>query len=105
MAGCICSLAHHLCIENSLAKNARVTVMHFFRHMVEVKLISTVHNSADSVFYLLHTINFDFKPRYTPFTVGCQQFPLCLVYTMTFNSCQGLTLDLVVLDIQIAVFA
>ncbi|KAI5791442.1 ATP-dependent DNA helicase PIF1, partial [Pyronema domesticum] len=38
-------------------------------------------------------------------TIRCRQFPLCLAHAMIFNSCQGLTLDRVMLDIRIPVFA
>ena len=38
-------------------------------------------------------------------TVQRRQFPLRLAYAATFNSCQGLTLDRVVLDLTKPVFA
>lgn len=48
---------------------------------------------------------FEFKPQRVNWTVQRRQFPLRLAYATTFNSCQGLTLDRVVLDLTMPVFA
>src|SRR5437764_6315201 len=55
--------------------------------------------------YPLPRINFEFQPRFCPWTVQRRQFPLRLAYATTFNSCQGLTLDGAILDIRVPVFA
>jgi hypothetical protein len=46
-----------------------------------------------------------FQPARCPWTIERRQFPLRLAYATTFNSCQGLTLDRVVLDLRTDVFA
>ena len=50
-------------------------------------------------------INFSFQSARCPWTVDRRQFPLRLAYAITFNSCQGLTLDRVVLNLRSDVFA
>ncbi|KAN0066774.1 PIF1-like helicase domain containing protein [Elaphomyces granulatus] len=83
--GCIASIMRNLSIEDGLVKNARVQV-------------------TMPTFYLPR-ITFEFGPRNTNWTVKRRQFPLRLAYATTFNSCQGLTLDRVVLDLTKPVFA
>jgi hypothetical protein len=59
----------------------------------------------DDRFFYFPRISFDFQPHQTSWTVERRQFSLRLAYAITFNSCQGLTLDKVVLDLTIPVFA
>ncbi|KAG2000981.1 hypothetical protein GB937_010641 [Aspergillus fischeri] len=56
------------------------------------------------IFCLPH-ITFEFQPHRANWTVQRHQFPLQLAYATTFNSCQGLTLDHVMLDLTMPVFA
>ncbi|OOQ86332.1 hypothetical protein PEBR_21927 [Penicillium brasilianum] len=86
--GCIASIMRNLCTEKGLAKN-------------QLKPIS---EPAHLTFYLPR-ITFEFKPQRANWTVQRRQFPLRLAYATTFNSCQGLTLDRVVLDLTVPVFA
>jgi hypothetical protein len=44
------------------------------------------------------------SPPHASWTVHRLQFPLRLAYAMTFNGCQGLTLDKTVLDLCCEVF-
>ncbi|KAF7133746.1 hypothetical protein CNMCM5793_005100 [Aspergillus hiratsukae] len=55
--------------------------------------------------FCLPRITFEFRPHRANWTVQRRQFPLRLAYATTFNSCQGLTLDRVVLDLTMPVFA
>jgi hypothetical protein len=60
---------------------------------------------ADMPTFFLPRISFEFELRHSNWTVQRRQFPLQLAYATTFNSCQGLTLDRVVLDLTKPVFA
>ena len=73
-------------------------------HIVQVELLYDWSSTTNCLFYL-PWINFDFQPQQTSWTVEWCQFPLWLAYATTFNSCQGLTLDRVVLDLTSPVFA
>ena len=66
---------------------------------------SNLSSTSDDNVFLLPRINFEFKPRHANWTVQRRQFPLRLAYASTLNSCQGLTLDRVVLDLTRPVFA
>ena len=103
--GAICSVMRNLCIEKGLVKNVRVRVAELHRHIVRVELLRDQSISIDDRFFYLPRISFEFQPRQTSWTVERRQFPLRLAYATTFNSCQGLTLDKVVLDLTTPVFA
>lgn len=104
---CIASIMRNLCVEKGLVKNVRIQVVNLLSNVVEVQLLQQLHpmsEPADSTFYLPR-ITFEFKPQRANWTVQRRQFPLRLAYATTFNSCQGLTLDRVVLDLTMPVFA
>lgn len=88
-----------------LVKNARVRILELHRHIVRVELLHSATPLTDDRCFYLPRINFDFHPQHTSWTVERSQFPLRLAYATTFNSCQGLTLDKVVLDLTNPVFA
>jgi hypothetical protein len=93
-------------IEKGLVKNARVIIWAMHDHLVEIELLNKrIIMSEAEQFVCLPRINFEFKPKFTNWTVHRRQFPLRLAYATTFNSCQGLTLDRVVLDLRSPVFA
>jgi hypothetical protein len=105
--GCIASIMRNLSIEKGLVKNARIQVIRLSDNIVEVQLLqqnSALTESEMPTFYLPR-ITFEFQPPRTNWTVQRRQFPLRLAYATTFNSCQGLTLDRVVLDLTMPVFA
>ena len=103
--GCLCSIMRNLSIDNGLVKNARVIVTKLNYFTVEVKTLPSVVNNFTSQLFCLPRINFEFQPSHCPWTVQRRHFPLRLAYATTFNSCQGLTLDKMVLDLRIPVFA
>jgi len=72
--------------------------------MVEVQLLDDFFGREETNF-CLPRINFEFRPRFTPWSVERRQIPLRLAYATTFNSCQGLTLDRIVIDLRTSVFA
>jgi hypothetical protein len=104
---CIASIMRNLCVEKGLVKNVRIQVVNLLSNVIEVQLLQQLHTISepvDSTFYLPR-ITFEFKPQRANWTVQRRQFPLRLAYATTFNSCQGLTLDRVVLDLTMPVFA
>ncbi|RPA70716.1 hypothetical protein BJ508DRAFT_219073 [Ascobolus immersus RN42] len=93
---CVSTIMRNLSIEKGLVKNARVIVS-------LVKGLN--HNQADTNWLLIPRIFFDFTPSLVPWTIERRQFPLRLAYAVTYNSCQGLTLDCVALDVRVNPFA
>jgi len=111
--GCIASIMRNLSIEDGLVKNARVQVVSLHPNVIQVRLLRQAGmrpqlpgtRQADMPTFFLPRISFEFEPRNSNWTVQRRQFPLRLAYATTFNSCQGLTLDRVVLDLTKPVFA
>jgi hypothetical protein len=105
--GCIASIMRNLSIEKGLVKNARVQIIRLLTNVVEVQLLhqNPALSEAEMPTFYLPRITFEFQPRRTNWTIQRRQFPLRLAYATTFNSCQGLTLDRVVLDLTMPVFA
>ena len=103
----ICCLMRNMSIKEGLVKNARVVVVEMATHHIKVALIRSGTNDITNTDYhfCLPRIIFYFSPPNTSWTVERKQFPLRLAYATTFNSCQGLTLDRVVLDMTVPVFS
>src|SRR6184192_33332 len=95
----------NLSIDHGLVKNVRVIVRRMLRHTIEVETLPNETNDFQTGCYPLPRINFEFQPRFCPWTIRRRQFPLRLAYATTFNSCQGLTLDRAILDTRVPVFA
>jgi hypothetical protein len=104
-AGSLAVLMRNFSIKDGLVKNARVLVRTIRRNYVEVSLIRQLNGLTTLRNFCLPRINFEFRPPNTNFTVRRKQFPLRLAYATTFNSCQGMTLDKVVIDLRTEVFA
>jgi hypothetical protein len=98
-------------MEKGLVKNARVQVMGLLPNVVQVRLLPQGQGQGQSIHavepetFCLPRLTFEFRPPRANWTVQRRQFPLRLAYATTFNSCQGLTLDQVVLDLTMPVFA
>jgi hypothetical protein len=103
--GAICVLIRNLSIAKGLVKNARVVIKSLRRNYVEVTLLSKNRFTPHIQNYCIPRITFEFRPHNANFSIYRKQFPLRLAYATTFNSCQGLTLDRVVLDLRTEVFA
>ncbi|KAH6982409.1 hypothetical protein EDB80DRAFT_529380, partial [Ilyonectria destructans] len=95
--GAVCALMRNLFIDKGLVKNARIRILHLGRRLIYIQVLRTPTIRREDVEFYLPRISFDFQPRMTNWTVQRRQFPLRLAYATTFNSCQGLTLDRVVL--------
>ncbi|CAG8835143.1 13400_t:CDS:1, partial [Racocetra persica] len=103
--GAICSVMRNISINKGLVKNARVVITRLGKRLVEVTVLMNDNTNNISETHILPRINFYFQPDYCSWTVYRKQFPLRLAYATTFNSCQGLTLDRVVIDLRTHVFA
>ena len=95
----------NLSLKKGLVKNKRVVVVATCARYIEVRLLDSGGTSRSSNTYLIPRIFFDFCPPFVSYTIRRKQFPLHLAYATTFNSCQGLTFDKVVIDSQCDVFA
>ena len=93
----------NLSIKKGLVKNKRVIVMATRARYIEVQLLDSGPSGGST--HLIPQIFFDFRLPYVSYTIRQKQFPLCLAYATTFNSCQGLTFDKVVIDGRCDVFA
>jgi hypothetical protein len=101
--GAICSLMRNLSPALGLVKNKRVVVGAPHSRFIEVRVLDPGHHPCQT--HCIPRINFDFRPPYMSYTIRRKQFPLNLAYATTFNSCQGLTFDKVVIDGRCDVFA
>lgn len=95
--GCIYSLARNLSLKKVLVKNTRVVVRALHQYSVEIEVSTSQDGELHDHMFCLQGINFDFRPGFSPWIVR-RQFPLQLAYATTFSSCQGLTLDRIVVD-------
>jgi hypothetical protein len=77
------------------SRTAKVVIKHLHEKVIEIRLINST--SEPRTFCIPH-ITFGFQHVSCPRTIQCRQFPLRLAYATTCNSCQGLTLNRVVLD-------
>jgi hypothetical protein len=101
--GAVCSIMRNLSSAKGLVKNQRVVIVRITARYIEVRLLNRGHRPDTT--HCIPRIMFDFRPSYVSYTVRRRQFPLRLAYSTTFNSCQGLTFDSVVIDGRTDVFA
>lgn len=101
--GAICCLMQNLCVSKGLVKNQRVIIVSAQSRYIEIWLLN--RGSRPDVTHLLPRVIFDFRPPFVSYTIRRKQFPLRLAYSTTFNSCQGLTFDKVIIDGRTDVFA
>ena len=95
----VCSLMRNLSVEQGLVKSTRVIIEQCEQHSIGVRLL---HNHSTKIY--LPRITFTFTTKACCWSVERRQFLLKPAYATTFNSCQGLTLVRVVLDLSIPVF-
>jgi hypothetical protein len=95
----------NLSLKKGLVKNKRVVVVATRARYIEVRLLDSRGTSRSGNTHLIPRIFFDFRPPFVSYTIRRKQFPLRLAYATTFNSCQGLTFDKVVIDGRCDVFA
>jgi ATP-dependent DNA helicase PIF1 len=100
-------LLRNLSIDRGLVKNARVVVTDFANRVIKVQLLhkyTTAPFSSDNDI-LIPRITFSMELPISGYTLRRKQFPLALSYATTFNSCLGLTLDRVGIDVTHPVFS
>ena len=105
-------LLRNFSVDQQLVKNVRIVVTHIGMRLITVKIIreqSLSSSSSSSIFpipedILIPRISFSHQ-MHSGHTLFRQQFPLAPAYATTFNSCQGLTLDRVAIDLTRPVFS
>lgn len=101
-------LLRNFSLDRGLVKNVRVVVTHTGARLVSVKILRpTTNGIADDEAeedLLIPRISFHYHLK-SGHTLLRSQFPLAPAYATTFNSCQGLTLDRVGVDLTHPVFS
>ena len=92
--------------DRGLVKNTRVVIMHIGRRIITVRILRGAGGvgSMDTEDVLISRIPFN-ATLPSGHTLVRRQFPLAPAYATTFNSCQGLTLDVVGVDLTRPVFS
>ena len=103
---CVFCLLHNFSIHRQLVKNMRVIVVDLGNRLITVRLTKQ-NDSPNSPNYkdiLIPRITFTHH-LHSGHELLRRQFPLAPAYATTFNSCQGLTLDVVTIDLTHPVFS
>lgn len=99
-------LVRNLSVDRGLTKNTRVVVVALGRRLITVRVLRPTgdlqHSQPEDI--LIPRISFSHILP-SAHTLLRHQFPLALAYATTFNSCQGLTLDIVGIDLIRPVFS
>lgn len=100
-------LLQNFSLDRGLMKNMRVFMVEVGHRLVKVRMIrpndaANVTTSEDDV--LIPRISFTYSLP-SGHTLLRRQFPIAAAYATTFNSCQGLTLDAVGVDLTRDVFS
>ena len=98
-------LVRNLSIDRGLVKNTRVVLKSLGRRLITVRVLRgmrDVQSECEDV--LIPRISFSTSLS-SGHTLLRLQFPLAPAYATTFNSCQGLTLDRVAIDLIRPVFS
>ena len=99
-------LLRNFSLDRGLVKNVRVVVTGVGVHIISVKIVreQSTMDAQDDEEILIPRITFthDLSNGYTLIR---RQFPLSPAYATTFNSCQGLNLDYVGIDLTRPVFS
>jgi hypothetical protein len=100
-------LLRNFSVDRGLVKNIRVVVVHVGKRLITVRLLRGIAGGTRMI------DDEDFLIPRTAFTAALPsghtllrcQFPLAPAYATTFNSCQGLTLDIVGVDLTRPAFS
>jgi ATP-dependent DNA helicase PIF1 len=101
--GAVYRLMRNISIERALVKNARVVARHIGQRVITVRLIRDGLEGCED--FLIPRICFEYTNPIHRQTILRRQFPLAPAYSTTFNSCQGLTLDKIGVDLTRPVFS
>ena len=99
-------LLRNFSVDQQLVKNVRVVVTDVGTRLITVRIIREHALSTQGMYedVLIPRISFTHKLP-SGHTLLRRQFPLAPAYATTFNSCQGLTLDRVAIDLTRPVFS
>lgn len=99
-------LLRNFSLDRGLVKNVRVVVTEVGTRIITVKIIrsSNTNRLQHNEEFLIPRITFTHVLK-SGHTLLRRQFPLAPAYCTTFNSCQGLTLDKVGIDLTRPVFS
>ncbi|KAH9929313.1 hypothetical protein B0H21DRAFT_700156 [Amylocystis lapponica] len=92
--------------DRGLVKNTRVVIMALGKRIITVRVLRGLGGVSvlDAEDILISRISFPALLE-SGHTLVRRQFPLAPAYATTFNSCQGLTLDVVGVDLTRPVFS
>ncbi len=100
--GAICLIIRNLSFDDGLVNGSKVIIRHATNRIVQADLL---RDGLQPIRVSIPRINFVFRPPQSTVTISRRQFPLRVAYCLTFNKCQGQTLDKVGLDLRTDVFA
>ena len=105
--GGIYQLLRNLSVSRNLVKNTRVIITHLGDRLITVRKIGCLNPTTNqqNVDIILPRISFSTTLPSSNYTILRKQFPLAPAYASTFNSCQGLTLDCVGIDLTKPIFS
>ncbi|RXW13239.1 hypothetical protein EST38_g12616 [Candolleomyces aberdarensis] len=98
----VCRLLRNFSIDRGLVKNVRVVVKGVGAWLITVQVLREDGPMAEEILIPRITFQTELKSGHT---LCRRQFPLAPAYATTFNSCQGLTLDRVGVDLTSPVFS
>src|SRR6266550_4982947 len=100
--GCVYRLLRNFSVDNGLVKNSRLLITNLGRRIITTRLLQNNRVGEEDI--LIPRIPFTtiLKSRHQ---LKRRQFPLTAAYATTFNSCQGLTLDRIGVDLTRPVFS
>jgi hypothetical protein len=104
--GAICRIMRNFSIDKGLVKNSRCLITSLGTHLIAIRKLTMLGNDAslDREEILIPRITFTYTLP-SGHTLTRKQFPLALAYASTFNSCQGLTLDRIGIDLTRPAFS
>jgi ATP-dependent DNA helicase PIF1 len=94
-------LMRNLSIDHGLVRNVRVVVVDAGDRLIIVRILQGMNSLSDNI--LIPRIPFTSELS-SGYTLRRKQFPLAPAYTTTFNSCQGMTVDVLGVDLTKPVF-
>lgn len=99
-------LLRNFSIDLGLVKNIRVVIVNTGSRLITVRILRGIGgaNAIESEDILIPRISFQ-TTLHSGHTLHRKQFPLAPAYATTFNSCQGLTLNCVGIDLTRPVFS
>jgi hypothetical protein len=103
--GSVYWLLQNFLLDRGLVKNVHVVVIDVGTQIITVRLLrpGDLNNGGVDKDILIPRISFLYQLP-SGHTLLRRQFPLAPAYATTFNSCQGLTLDVVGVDLTRPVF-